>query len=861
MQAGFFDLGTGDTPETIKRNSINAKQGCEACNLFKNCSSPKMEVIGKGEKKILIIGEQPSDYEDQKGKPFCGESASLLEHTLDELGIDMDRDCRLTYALSCHPTKKPTDVQISACRSKVKNEIEEYQPRVIILLGANAVKSIIGYRTTGRLSGISNTSFFGEVIPDQEYNAWLCPTYTPRQLLNKKTNKVLQRIWYNNLKKAVNLIKKEEKLPEIPYKKAILTTENLEKACNYLQYIIDNKPEYVAFDYETTGIKPDKEGHKIICASICTGKSTYAFPFFKDPIFLDLWKQIMINPDIKKIAHKIDFESNWTKVKCGYYPEPYGWDTCLAAHCIQNNKPVNLKFLTYINFGIIGYDESAHKYITSTRPGDDEKSANRKNIIHEAPLNDLLEYNAYDSFFSYKLFELQKKQLNDKQLEGFLFFLEGQQVFAKVQNQGMKLDREQLEINWKRLTKRMNITEEEIYETEEAKKWKQKKYENINFNSNKQMLELLYDICKYPIPKKGGKTDEEALNKVSTEFTKKVLEHRKYKKIRDTYLAQYNREAVNDIIRPFFNLHIVTTFRSSSDSPNFQNVPKRNKHAQKMVRSCIKASPGNRLIEWDYKGIEVCISACYHKDPAMIEYILDPSTDMHRDVACDLFFRNENTFTKDERQIAKNGFVFPEFYGSTCKIFEDQKDYKVAGEVTQNIWDMLEDSTKNHLESKGILSIVDFQKHVEKIENRFWNERFEVYKKWKYETFKEYEKKGYVELYTGFKCFGPLKFTEVTNYPIQGSAFHCLLWTLIQVNDKIKAISGRSSIIGQIHDAIVGDIHPEDEKEVDRLINYWGTEKIREHWPWIIVPLKIEKERSEVDGSWDEMKECEMEEI
>ena len=32
-------------------------------------------------------------------------------------------------------------------------------------------------------------------------------------------------------------------------------------------------------------------------------------------------------------------------------------------------------------------------------------------------------------------------------------------------------------------------------------------------------------------------------------------------------------------------------------------------------------------------------------------------------------------------------------------------------------------------------------------------------------------------------------------------------------------------------------------------------EKIREHWDWIIVPLKVEKESSEIDGSWDSMKE------
>ena len=40
---------------------------------------------------------------------------------------------------------------------------------------------------------------------------------------------------------------------------------------------------------------------------------------------------------------------------------------------------------------------------------------------------------------------------------------------------------------------------------------------------------------------------------------------------------------------------------------------------------------------------------------------------------------------------------------------------------------------------------------------------------------------------------------------------------------------------------------------LDRLVWYWGTQRIVEHWPEIIVPLSIEKTRSAVDGTWAEM--------
>jgi hypothetical protein len=52
------------------------------------------------------------------------------------------------------------------------------------------------------------------------------------------------------------------------------------------------------------------------------------------------------------------------------------------------------------------------------------------------------------------------------------------------------------------------------------------------------------------------------------------------------------------------------------------------------------------------------------------------------------------------------------------------------------------------------------------------------------------------------------------------------------------------------------DAHPDDEKYIDKLIYDYGTIKVKDYWPWITVPLQIEKERSDVDGNWAEMESC-----
>ena len=96
---------------------------------------------------------------------------------------------------------------------------------------------------------------------------------------------------------------------------------------------------------------------------------------------------------------------------------------------------------------------------------------------------------------------------------------------------------------------------------------------------------------------------------------------------------------------------------------------------------------------------------------------------------------------------------------------------------------------------------------------------------------------------------------ECTNYPAQGTAFHILLWTLIQVQKEIERRSLKSKMIGQIHDSMVIDAIPDEVSQLVKIIDYYGTKKTRETFKWITVPLKIDHEVSPVDGSWYDKKE------
>jgi len=296
-------------------------------------------------------------------------------------------------------------------------------------------------------------------------------------------------------------------------------------------------------------------------------------------------------------------------------------------------------------------------------------------------------------------------------------------------------------------------------------------------------------------------------------------------------------------------LHTVRTYRSSCSDPNFQNIPIRDKEIGAIIRKAFIPRKGRKLLECDFSGIEVRIAACYHKDPTMLAYIKDSTKDLHRDMAMECYLLEQRQMTKDIRYCGKNKFVFPQFYG----------DYYVN--CAKNLWKAIDEmslqtaegtSLKEHMAKKGIRTLAQFEKHIQKVEDNFWNVRFKKYTQWKKEHYQKYLQNRYFDTLTGFRCQGMMSRNDVINYPVQGSAFHCLLWSLIQIQKQIKIERMQSLIVGQIHDSIILDIVPEEEEKIVAILKEVMTQRIIKHWKWIIVPLDIEIDVTPIDGSWNE---------
>jgi DNA polymerase I-like protein with 3'-5' exonuclease and polymerase domains len=443
----------------------------------------------------------------------------------------------------------------------------------------------------------------------------------------------------------------------------------------------------------------------------------------------------------------------------------------------------------------------------------------------------------------------------------YRLFHEGILALAEASQAGMRLDVRYSEHQLRRAQKKRITSLDKFKKTKLARRWEKIQGGRANFTSDHQLSNLLFKHMKLtPVfytesgaPSVNNATLRKLMRSGHPDLAQ-IIELKKNKKIID-YFENFLREQVDGYLHPDFKLHIARTFRSSCSNPNLQNVAKRDREMMEIIRRALLPHPGEVLTEVDFSGLEVSIACCYHQDPTMYKYLTDPASDMHRDMCMQIYKLGRDEWTKDTRFYAKNGFVFPQFYG----------DY--YGNCAYAMYDAIDEfdlktatgtPLYEHLNAHGISDYDDFEEHVKEIEEHFWATRFPVYNRWKKKQWARYCRDGYVDLFTGFRCAGVMNKKEVVNYPIQGSAFHCLLWAFVKTAQSIKsmkALRELARLIGQIHDSEIASVRPEVLQDYLGEVHEIATERLPRAWPWITVPLEVEADATGVDEPWSEKKE------
>src|SRR6266852_4478104 len=139
-------------PDSSNLSTVReAAENCTACHLYQRATQT---VFGEGPKKapIMLVGEQPGDYEDVAGKPFVGPAGKIMDRALGEAGLDR-KEIYVTNAVKHFKWEprgkrrihqKPNSREIAACRPWLEAELRLVKPKLLVCLGATAAQAVFG---------------------------------------------------------------------------------------------------------------------------------------------------------------------------------------------------------------------------------------------------------------------------------------------------------------------------------------------------------------------------------------------------------------------------------------------------------------------------------------------------------------------------------------------------------------------------------------------------------------------------------------------------------------------------------------------------------------------------------------------
>ncbi len=159
----------------------------------------KSVVFGTGniDAQLMFVGEAPGADEDEQGEPFVGKAGQLLTKIIETMGLKRS-DVYIANVLKCRPdtpqqkagNRQPTDEEMATCLPYLHEQIDLIQPKVLVALGAVAIKGLLG-------CPVPITKSRGHWM---EYRGLpLMPTFHPAYLLRTNSMKDKRAVWEDML--------------------------------------------------------------------------------------------------------------------------------------------------------------------------------------------------------------------------------------------------------------------------------------------------------------------------------------------------------------------------------------------------------------------------------------------------------------------------------------------------------------------------------------------------------------------------------------------------------------------------------------------------------------------------------------
>lgn len=832
-------LYTDPRAEIERASSIpTTDKDCRRCKLWEGTRSVCMGADGqrpgpKGfEGAVLVLGDYPTEAEDDARRPVSAGPNSALRDVLDELHTGP-----IVYAtaLRCAPKKRNvTDKIVDSCRPYTRGLIEELKPSRILCFGKRAYQSILGSKCDSIQLGRRGYGYLSDGTPVFMLHA--ARRVTP--------NKFLFRRWKNDIKWALT-----EDPPRPPWDGSIFeieTEEDARVACEHLM-----RAGVFTFDTETGGLM-GSDYFQVVCLTATAADdldNSYLWTeqALQDPATLAPLQALLRDPSTEKIGHNLKYDFEASAYGLGLINERgvieiegVAFDTLLAVKNIDTECKGGLAIVDH-HVGMGGHKAENAKAIDAAvdqinRARAEPHQRRLPRTTHPAlaaamrhpdtdaksfayalvPRSILYRYCALDTVATARLAAKYRpiveatphlKRVNDVLLRP------ATAAIAQIEAWGMSADRQAAESFGRLLTPRRDQTLAKIRALGCG----------VDINSSTQLSSYLFEELGLPVQEISEKTGQPRVNAASLEKLKDkhevvelLLDYAKVNKLIGTYVDGLIPHIRPDgRIRCSLNIAGARSGRMSSSNPNLQNIPSSGEYA-KMAKSIFNAAPGHVLIQLDYSQLEVRIAAMVSGDPVLTKAYID-GADVHRRTASIAFAMPEDEVTKAIRRNAK-AVVFGVLYGKSPNSLS--KDLGVDLTRGQVIYDSV----------LGAMPVLTEWM----AEQRRYCQRYGT--TWTYLTTPEGMERARCrqlwQIAEPDSKYQSVARNGSVNTPIQGTASDFMLRTLAAVVNWIIGDGIPCRVVNTVHDSIILEVPDAWALEVAAVVK-----SIMEGWPSCGVPL------------------------
>lgn len=596
--------------------------------------------VGNPEADVMIINSYVSDKDDQNGVATL--SKELLDF-MNRAGLSLES----VYYTNAIKTWAPKGTKykvkdINAEKPILLQEIEEVDPKYILVLGAQALKATVGGAIT------TNN---GLVIEDEKGRKYV-PSYNPSivyrdpgkaQFVNKALNTFLDLFEG-----------KERTLPELDVR-LIHNMVDLKKAFRFLKR---KGWTDVSYDIETTGLDRFKE--EITLLGFGNDKVQFIIPLevkFSPLKGKRILKKRLVQEAIDQLNELENLVAGNGKFDNLFLQEHYRkkpvitFDTVLASHILDENTPNGVKENAILECGALDWDID----LNLKKGGIKTREAYKKYIT----------YLGYDIYYEYQLFEVFKKRIHkDSALKNLYYhlYMPAIRAYEEIETNGVYIYQSQ----FKEVETYLKSQLAEI----EGKLSKFK--EGVNWASSQQVGKFLYEELGLPILERtpAGKpsTGEATLMQLRDqhEVVPLILEHRGVVIQISHFVEGWISRMHKGKLHPSFKM-LTVTGRTSCKDPNLQQVPRDPK-----IRSLIGAPKGKTFIEADFSQAELRVATILSGDKEMTRIYNESDGDIHTntfELVTGETISEDKYIKKEQRKKAK-AINFGFLYGMGYKKFK-----------------------------------------------------------------------------------------------------------------------------------------------------------------------------------------------